>query len=233
VHTLHRLTTLEIRRARAPEAQLPAKRVRYIVDRRHDRTALGSRRSLLSLLKLPKCLFCLGARESVAASGRSHRPDDPVQEASVERVPAAVVRTVLLVLLARERLHHPCREHPAVDHTIAVDSDLPDVTVEMAGSARTNVTDLLHPSEYRGSLGVCEAIDEVLDRSAAGRCRVCPPATARRLALNIAAGRMSFRRASRRGHRPAGFYRGPMTSLRQRSLGDRAREACLHSPTKV
>ena len=85
---------------------------RAVVGGWNDRPALGPRRSLLSLVKLPECLFCLGARESVAASGRSHRPDDPVQEASVERVPAAVVRTVLLVLIARERLHHPCREHP-------------------------------------------------------------------------------------------------------------------------
>src|ERR1700692_1841225 len=91
------------------------------------------------------------------------------------------------------------REQDAVDDSIAVHPDLPDVTVEVTGGPKAEPADLLHAGEHGRGVGIREPVDELLHGTATRRGPVVAPAPANRTTLTRSrAGSLPW--ALRRGH---------------------------------
>ena len=95
----------------------------------------------------------------------------PVGEASLrqgDRGRRGLLRLLVEPLQRKEDLATAAfrGEQDAVDHPVAVDPDLPDLAVEMAGGAQPLVADVLHSGEHGRRVVIGETVDERLDRTA-------------------------------------------------------------------
>lgn len=113
----------------------------------------------------------------------------PVTESSLRQLDRRARRLLGLLLepVKREQDATTCAllgEQDPVDNAIAIDSDLPDVSLEVASGDQTAVADVGHAGEYRCGIAIGQRIDEFFNRTAArGRPVVAPSPTRGRTIL--------------------------------------------------